>query len=256
MRALALALPVALAVAVGATAGSPEMSARPAERPERAAAPEVAAMRNAHHGGAVTGMSRSPRPELRPANVLRRLTGRDGSAASGGGLCGFDGLAGARVPPVRGRLRGCGIAQPVKLSRVGGLALSRPALVDCPTAAALLTWVENGLKPAVGEIGGGPAGLKVAASYSCRTRNSRKGAKLSEHAKGRAIDISGVTLRNGATLTVSQGWRDPGQGPVMRAMHGAACGPFGTVLGPAADRYHQDHFHFDTARYRNGAYCR
>jgi len=28
------------------------------------------------------------------------------------------------------------------------------------------------------------------------------------------------------------------------------------VLGPEAARYHQDHFHFDTARYRSGSYCR
>jgi hypothetical protein len=42
----------------------------------------------------------------------------------------------------------------------------------------------------------------------------------------------------------------------MRRMHRGACGPFGTVLGPEADRYHQDHFHFDTARYRSGSYCR
>jgi len=39
-------------------------------------------------------------------------------------------------------------------------------------------------------------------------------------------------------------------------MHRAACGPFGTVLGPNADRFHQDHFHFDTARHRSGPYCR
>jgi hypothetical protein len=39
-------------------------------------------------------------------------------------------------------------------------------------------------------------------------------------------------------------------------MHKAACGPFGTVLGPNSNRFHQDHFHFDTARYRSGSYCR
>lgn len=42
----------------------------------------------------------------------------------------------------------------------------------------------------------------------------------------------------------------------MRSAHKKACGPFGTVLGPNADRYHQDLFHFDTARYRNSPYCR
>jgi len=42
----------------------------------------------------------------------------------------------------------------------------------------------------------------------------------------------------------------------LRAMWEAACGPFGTVLGPEADRFHADHFHFDTADYRSGSYCR
>jgi hypothetical protein len=39
-------------------------------------------------------------------------------------------------------------------------------------------------------------------------------------------------------------------------MHKSACGPFGTVLGPDADKYHKDHFHFDVAKHGNGAYCR
>jgi len=30
----------------------------------------------------------------------------------------------------------------------------------------------------------------------------------------------------------------------------------GTVLGPEANRFHRDHFHFDTAEYRSGPYCR
>ena len=42
----------------------------------------------------------------------------------------------------------------------------------------------------------------------------------------------------------------------MRKMHRTACGPFGTVLGPDSDRFHRDHFHFDTAKYRSGPFCR
>ena len=32
-------------------------------------------------------------------------------------------------------------------------------------------------------------------------------------------------------MTVLRGWRDGTQGPILRQMHKAACGPFGTVLG-------------------------
>jgi hypothetical protein len=109
----------------------------------------------------------------------------------------------------------------------------------------------------VKKLGGGADTIKVAAHYSCRTRNNKKGAKLSEHGKGNAIDISAITLKNGATMTVLRGWNEKVQKKPLRQMHAAACGPFTTVLGPNADRYHKDHFHFDVASHRGGGkYCR
>ena len=50
--------------------------------------------------------------------------------------------------------------------------------------------------------------------------------------------------------------RDRQDGALLQRMHRGACGPFGTVLGPDADRYHKGHFHFDTARRRSGPICR
>jgi len=53
--------------------------------------------------------------------------------------------------------------------------------------------------------------------------------------------------------------RDFRSGPfsaALKAMHRAACGIFGTTLGPGSDRYHENHFHYDTARHRSGPYCR
>jgi hypothetical protein len=148
------------------------------------------------------------------------------------------------------------VPEPVRVTSVAGLRLSQPAIIDCPTAVALETWAERGVKPSIGRLGGGAVGLKVAAHYICRTRNGQRGAKISEHGRGRAIDISAIELANGQSLTVLRGWRDPQHGQRLRAMHAAACGPFGTVLGPGSDRFHQDHFHFDTARYRSGTYCK
>lgn len=57
-------------------------------------------------------------------------------------------------------------------------------------------------------------------------------------------------------ITVAQGWGSRAGGPILERIHRAACGPFGTVLGPRSDRFHQDHIHVDTARNRGGAYCR
>jgi hypothetical protein len=174
---------------------------------------------------------------------------------AGGGLCGIPGLEGE--PRETFQRGGCGITDPVAVTRVAGVTLSRPALMNCRTAGRLDAWVRGGAIPAVGDQGGGLASMTVAAHYACRTRNHQPGAKLSEHAKGNAIDLSNFTLADGSTISVLADWRGSGRkSRVLRRMHGAACGPFGTVLGPNADRFHQDHFHFDTAAHRGGAYCR
>jgi hypothetical protein len=56
-------------------------------------------------------------------------------------------------------------------------------------------------------------------------------------------------------VTLISGWNGR-DGALLRQAWQGACGPFGTVLGPDADRWHRDHFHFDTARYSSGPYCR
>ena len=175
--------------------------------------------------------------------------------AAKGALCGVRGIEGIRIDPVRSRTRGCGIADPVRVRSVDGVTLSQPAIMDCDTAKSLLSWVNDTVKPTIKRKGGGVKSLRVAAHYACRTRNNRKGARISEHGKGRAIDISAIRLKNGATLSVLNDWNSKNR-RIMRKLHKGACGPFGTVLGPNSDRYHKDHFHFDTASYRSGPYCR
>jgi hypothetical protein len=175
--------------------------------------------------------------------------------AASRGLCGRPTIGGERIPRIEGR-GACGIDEPVRVTHVSGLALSRPARMDCPTARALDDWAAQGVLPVVGQAGGGAVGLYVAAGYVCRTRNHRPGARLSEHSFGRAIDISGIRLANGNTITVLSGWRSSVNGPILRELHDRACGIFGTVLGPESDRLHQGHFHLDTARHRSGSYCR
>ena len=57
-------------------------------------------------------------------------------------------------------------------------------------------------------------------------------------------------------MTILNDWNRGTHGKALVKSHAAACGIFGTVLGPRSDGYHRDHFHFDTANYRSGAYCR
>lgn len=173
-----------------------------------------------------------------------------------GAVCGVPGLIGQEVAPIGngGRGSGCGVAAPVKITAVSGIRLTQPMTVDCATATAFKRWVDRGIVPAVGGKGGGIAKLDVGPGYVCRPRNNQRGAKLSEHGHGKAIDLMGLVLKNGQALDVKTGWKS--QPRIFKAIHAAACGPFGTVLGPKADRYHQDHIHVDTQRYRSGTYCR
>lgn len=200
-----------------------------------------------------------PKPEARPRGLLAaifRAPDKPSKYPREGSVCGDPAIRGQVVPPIPAKLRGCGIDNPVRITAVDGVALTTPATVSCETAGALRKWVSGAVKPVIGKTGGGLAALRVAASYSCRTRNNVPGAKISEHGRGKAIDISAFILKDGSVMTVLNGWRNKVQAPLLRAIHANACGPFGTVLGPHADRYHQDHFHLDVASHGYGPYCR
>ncbi len=243
------------AFALAALADAPAQSERPLPRGVsiEAVTPEQTAPRAARRGLAeVLGFSRSNRPTRRPAEASRAP---EIAAAARGSVCGIPEIKGVVIPPVRGR-GGCGIAQPVRISSVSGVGLTMQPTIDCPTARALNTWVKDGLKPAVGDVGGGVKGIHIVGSYACRNRNNARSGRLSEHARGRAVDIRTIALKNGRQISVLDGWKKREDGRILRRAHAAACGPFGTVLGPNANRFHRDHFHFDTARYRNGSYCR
>lgn len=246
-----------------AGATTPDASVRPVRR---LPAPARATVRSSlPQGDAEGGVRMSERPATRPAApVPASVTVSQPAAAAAagpsrsdgaGGLCGRPSIRGEVIAPVRGA-GGCGIDAPVRVTQVSGLTLSRPARMDCPTAAALDDWVRNGVIPTIGRRGGGPIALRVAGGYSCRTRNHQPGARMSEHSLGHAIDIAGIGTADGGGLSVADDWGKGTEGRMLRALWRAACGPFGTVLGPDSDRYHQDHLHFDTARDRSGSYCR
>lgn len=190
-------------------------------------------------------------PNQRPARIEKIASDLQASIQKGA-VCGDVDIQGEIVGRVSGRGQ-CGIAEGVKVKSVAGVRLSPAATIDCQTASALKTWVQNGLLPATN---GQATSLRVVSHYSCRFRNSAASGKLSEHSFGRAIDIAGIGLADGREMTVLNGWNSSRDSNPLREMWRAACGPFGTVLGPNANRFHRDHFHFDTARYRSGSYCR
>lgn len=262
-------VPGALGGATASAIGAPPASEAPAPTRPRGLAGlfrprgETATAGGTASGGSSLAVASSLRPETRPdglenrvrAAATRNTPGRiTQPGRSSGTLCGVVGLQGDEIEPVTGRISGCGIPNAVRLRTVHGITLTAPATINCTTAQSLSAWVLDA-EEIIGNTGGGIANLRVVASYACRTRNSRAGARLSEHATGNAVDIAGIGLQNGSELSVLNDWRS-GNGSIMRGLHEAACGTFGTVLGPESDRFHQDHFHFDVASYRSGAYCR
>jgi hypothetical protein len=211
---------------------------------------------------------RSPRPINRPQGLVssfkrktyapqpvRVASTKPTATTKAGALCGDARIRGEVLAPIAGALPGCGLANPVRVHSVDGVVLGQQSIMDCQTAKTLRGWVSNSLKPLIHRRGGGVKSLSVPSHYSCRTRNSQKGAKISEHGKGHAIDISAINLKDGTKITVLDGWKNYKDKKILKRLHASACGPFGTVLGPEANKFHLDHFHFDTARYRGGAYC-
>ena len=229
---------------VQATADAPQPT-RPQPRPATITADVASAAANE------TAPLTSARPIKRPAGI-EVAAQRRAAEIRRGQVCGDPAIQGEAIGRVNGRGR-CGIDNAVRVRSVAGVALKPTATIDCRTAGALKRWVTTGALPATG---GQAASLRVVSHYACRNRNSAASGRLSEHSFGKAIDIAGIGLKSGREITVLRGWNSSRDGTALRRMWQAACGPFGTVLGPNANRFHRDHFHFDTASYRSGSYCR
>jgi hypothetical protein len=164
----------------------------------------------------------------------------------------------------------CGIVAPIKLASLGSgdteVKLTPAATIDCRVGDALSRWMDDVVQPAAQEnLGGRVTAVRVAASYHCRTRDNIKGAPLSEHAFGNAIDIAAFRVGQGkAAKWIAVGPREDGAAPdakFLASIREEACGPFTTVLGPGSDVFHEEHFHLDlAARNRRGKskglYCK
>lgn len=82
----------------------------------------------------------------------------------------------------------------------------------------------------------------------CRNRYNQPDQKVSEHAKGNALDIAGFRLEDGTSIIVKPLPSDTEPKPtLMRAYRASGCGYFTTVLGPGSNAAHEEHLHFDYA---------
>jgi len=182
-----------------------------------------------------------------PSRKEKRKKKRE-AASMEGAVCGVPSIKGQEIAAIGSNIGGCGVPEAVAVTSVAGVRLSQTATVDCSVAKALNAWVDEVAQPA---FDGKLFELRIAAHYICRSRNNIKGGKISEHGKGRAIDIAAFILTDGKVLTVRENYNK-----LLKRIYKAACPYFRTTLGPGSDGYHEDHFHFDTSARNSGAYCR
>jgi hypothetical protein len=151
----------------------------------------------------------------------------------------------------------CGIDDPVQITAVAGIGLSQPTVLGCPTARRLADWVTGVVQAeALEHLQSRIAEVHVMGGYACRTQNNAAGGRRSEHARGRAIDVGGFVLANGQAVSVARDWGENPKGDFLRRIWRKGCGLFHTVLGPDADRHHNDHLHLDTSPRGGEPYCR
>lgn len=106
----------------------------------------------------------------------------------------------------------CGDPAPILVSRIGNVALTPAARINCGMLVPLNTWITRNLQPAAArKFGTRISAIEVMSDYSCRTAFGRKGNRLSQHAYFDALDIRGFTTAKGQRIHVLKGW-----GPTKR----------------------------------------
>jgi hypothetical protein len=151
---------------------------------------------------------------------------------------------------------GCSALGAVQLVDMGTPAAGLRAMT-CPLARQFARWSRESMQPAADQwLRSRVVRIETFGTYACRTRNSRPGARLSEHAFANAVDVSGFVLEDGRRITVQQGWRgdDDRVRRFLRQVHQGGCRRFNIGLSPDSDAYHYNHLHFDMGQ--GGPYCR
>ncbi|MEF3365962.1 extensin family protein [Methylocystis sp. 9N] len=146
----------------------------------------------------------------------------------------------------------CGLTKPFKVTALQGGAVSfnATATLDCPMVAELDAWLADTVQPAAqARFGQQVVQINSMGSYACRGINNQRGAQLSEHSFGNALDIGGFVLADGREITLVRDWTrgDEQTRAFLMEAHRGACGHFSTVLSPGSNAFHYNHIHVDLA---------
>ena len=145
----------------------------------------------------------------------------------------------------------CTIPLPVKIQSLAVgtdvIMFSGEPILDCRLSERLADWIGNVVQPlARHHLGAGLASVETGPGYVCRNRNNAATGKLSEHAKGNALDLFAFTLSDGQRVAMRPvDGSAPAVAAFLAAVRTTACGYFLTVLGPGSDASHAEHLHVD-----------
>ena len=154
----------------------------------------------------------------------------------------------------------CGIDYPVKLAGLSGIDVRPAVTLNCQVTLAFAKWVKIDLAiSARTRYLTGIRQIQPMGGYSCRKMNNsrQRNNPMSEHARGNAIDIGKITLKNGHAIDVrKKGLFSFREGGLLKSVRGDSCKYFSTVLGPGSNAEHWNHFHFDLRSRKGGRqYC-
>lgn len=150
---------------------------------------------------------------------------------------------------------GCVIEAAVTLTAVttrqGLVTLPGRPTLQCAFALRFSAWIAEVAAPLSAAQAGSPLGrIETGPGIVCRTRYNRPGEKVSEHAKGTAIDIAAFVLADAKRIAVREKEGDPEVNKdLLRTFRATGCGYFTTVLGPGSNAAHEEHLHFDIGQH-------
>ena len=202
-----------------------------------------------------------PLPKPRPADAAAAGPEQPASSSPPPSACRLalsDEIAVApSIPDIHGP-GGCGGEDLVRLEAVvlpgKQLVSVKPAaILRCAMASAIADWIRSDMAPLAARLGSAISEFYNLDSFECRGRNGVAGATLSEHGRANALDVGGLKLANGRSISLTD--RTVPRELRESVLH-SVCARFSTALGPGSDGYHEDHIHLDLMeRHNNYRIC-
>nr|WP_235992606.1 extensin family protein [Brucella daejeonensis] len=159
-------------------------------------------------------------------------------------------VAGKLLPPIEDGEQ-CGAHSPLSLTAIGKeepLKLANAITTNCAMAVTLAQWSVE-VNKAVRDVYGTDVKISeigTGSDYQCRKVNGGATGRVSEHAFANALDIMSFKFSDGSKTELETGWNGSDKEKTFwRAVHGASCGLFMTVIGPDGDAAHSTNMHLD-----------